>query len=142
MKKFLWPQGTEDSLVVYSDDHPQRKPTEEYFANIVRRVISDIRFGTLDSLNLLIDSLRNLTDSEINSGFDTWLWAFKGVLGSETCKKIGEAVCSEMNFTIEEGENVLNQVRIRSAIKLELNENASWEEIQEERNRRDNKEDH
>lgn len=104
--KFRWPSGTQAQLKVYPKSHPQRKPTEAYFANQVRKDIQDVRHGNAVNLWLLIESLKNLTDRRNTSGFHTWLWAIEGVLGADTCRAIGKAVCEQEHFTIEEGERL------------------------------------
>lgn len=106
MEKFQWPRGTQAELSVYPNGHPQRIPTEEYFANQVRKDIRGVRSGDgnhLPNLWLLIDSLKELNDRSLNSGFNSWLWAIESVLGADTCREIGERVCREEGFTIEEG---------------------------------------
>lgn len=108
MGKFQWPKGTQAELRLYPADHPQRKLTEEYFVEEVRRNIRDVRSGNYVNLWLLVDSLKNLNDPEVRAGFDTWLWAIKGVLGVDTCREIGKRVCEEEGFTIEEGMRLMN----------------------------------
>lgn len=104
--KFRWPSGTKAQLKVYPEFHPQRKPAEAYFANQVRKDIQDVRRGNTVNLWLLIESLKNLTDRRHTSGFHTWLWAIEGVLGADTCRAIGKAVCEQEHFTVEEGERI------------------------------------
>lgn len=129
MQKFQWPKGTQAELQVYPADHPQRKPTEEYFADEVRRNINDVRSGR-DYINLwlLIDSLKNLSDNQVSAGFHTWLWAIEGVLGTDGCQAVGKRVCEEMSFTIEEGERLREEYRLK--------ETASWDQINKRRNQR------
>jgi hypothetical protein len=106
MEQFQWPQGAEKDLEVYPIDHPQRQPTEEYFANSVRRDNPDVRNGNQVNLWLLIDSLKNLKDPKVEAGFHTWLWAITAVLGADTCREIGKRVCEEEHFTIKEGKRL------------------------------------
>lgn len=130
-ERFKWPKGTQAELKVYPQDHPQRRPTEEYFANQVRRDITDVRSGReYANLWLLIESLQDLSDPKPqNSGFHSWLWAIEGVLGADACRQIGERVCSEEGFTVEEGEHLVEVYRSRKAKDCDLPETASWEEI-------------
>lgn len=138
MEAFQWPSGTGAELKVYPADHPQRKLTEEYFANEVRQTIKDVRSGReYINLWLLTDSLKNLKDPSVRAGFDTWLWAIAGVLGEETCKAIGERVCREESFTLEETERLWEDYRRQQAEEYRLPKNASWEEIQKARERRE-----
>src|SRR5260370_40234744 len=102
METFRWPQGARADLSVYPKDHPQRQPAEEYFANNVRGVIYDVRNGGTVNLWVLVCSLKNLRDSNDSPRFDTWLWAIDAVLGGDTCREIGERVCKEEGFTLEE----------------------------------------
>jgi hypothetical protein len=106
LKKFVWPKGTQAELSVYPENHPQRRPTEAYFAEDVRRNIHDVRAGNDVNLWLLIESLRNLEDQRYTHGFHAWLWAIEAVLGAEACRGIGKVVCEQEGFTIEEGERL------------------------------------
>lgn len=130
MQTFQWPKGTQAELKVYPKNHPQRKPTEEYFAeDCVRHDIRDVRSGEYVNLWLLIDSLKNLEDPTVSAGFHTWLWAIEGVLGGDSCREIGKRVCAEEKFTIEEGNRLMEDYRRQEAKKYGLPETASWEEI-------------
>lgn len=106
MEKFQWPLGTQAQLKVYPKNHPQRIPTELYFANQVREDIRGVRSADpnhLPNLWLLIDSLKEINNPTIRAGFNTWLWAIESVLGGESCREIGLRVCREEGFTIDEG---------------------------------------
>lgn len=136
LEPFRWPQGTAVELKVYPPNHPQRKPTERYFAQSVRRDINDVReHRDFVNLWLLIDSLKNLSDPSVKSGFHTWLWAIEGVLGNDSCKEIGKRVCEEEKFTVEEGERLMEVYRQQEGEKYGLGKNASWDKIHRARDR-------
>jgi hypothetical protein len=136
MQQFHWPKGTQAELKIYTDDDPQRAPTEEYFENQVRRDINDVRNGVYYNLLLLITSLQNLKGESGKAGFDTWLWAITGVLGAETCKRIGKQVCEEEQFTIEEGECLMENYRRKSAEDLGISPDSTWDKIWKFRSKR------
>jgi len=127
--KFQWPMGKMDELEEYSTCDPQRKPTEEFFINEVRNSIKEVRDGDCTNLWLLIDSLKGLSDSEIKSGFETWLWAIGTVLGAKTCREIGQQVCQEEEFTLKEALQLMEIHHHKEANKYGLSETASWDEI-------------
>jgi hypothetical protein len=131
--RFIWPSGTQAELKAnpYSEDHPQRIPTEEYFAGEIRKNITDVREGEeYSNLWLLITSLKNLENPKLSHGFDSWLWAIEAVLGMDTCKRIGSEVCKEMNFTLNEAEEIYNGAyREKIALGCKLNADATWDEI-------------
>ena len=129
METFQWPKGTQAELKVYPKDHTQRKPTEKYFEDEVRKNIYQVRNNEYTNLWLLIDSLKNLEDQNVRSGFHTWLWAIVCVLGDETCCDLGKRVCQEESFTIEEGNILMEKYRRQEALKYGLAETASWKEI-------------
>jgi hypothetical protein len=132
--QFQWPQGTQAQLKVYPANHPQRKPTEEYFAGVVRDNIRQARSGDYVNLWLMIESLKDLSDPHPqHSGFHSFFWAIQSVLGDDSCRKIGEQVCKDENFTLEEAERHMEDYRRQEAVKYGLAETASWDEVREAR---------
>lgn len=118
MISFQWPQGARPELKVYPADHPQRKPTEAYFAGVVRNDIRDIRNGAYINLWLMIEALKDLKDPQPQHfGFHTFLWAIQGVLGDDSCRAIGEQVCISENFTLEEAEELMEKWRRQRNVK-------------------------
>src|SRR5260370_42509832 len=100
MVKFQWPLGELSELKIYPTDHPERKPTEEYFACVIRRDIRDVRrYGNFTNLPVLIMILTGR-----KAEFHSWLKCVETVLGNETCRAIGKRVCREEDFTLEEGK--------------------------------------
>jgi hypothetical protein len=114
--EFVWPKGTAIELRVYPTEHPQRKPTEQYFEEEVRRSINEVRNGEYANVWLLVASLKGLNEDG-RYGFETWYWAIGGVLGKETCREIGRKVCDEEKFTIKEGEKITRKLRWQKRIE-------------------------
>jgi hypothetical protein len=116
--EFQWPKGTQAQLQVYPANHPQRKPTEEYFAGVVRDNIRQSRNGKYDETWLMIESLKDLSDPQPQRfGFHSFFWAIQGVLGDDSCREIGKRVCEQEGFTLEEAERHMEDHRRREAKK-------------------------
>ena len=134
--EFQWPKGTQAQLQVYPANHPQRKPTEEYFAGVVRDNIRQSRNGEYVNTWLMIESLKDLSDPQPqHSGFHSFFWAIQGVLGDDSCREIGKRVCEQEGFTLEEAERHMEDHRRQEATKYGLTESASWDEIGEARSK-------
>lgn len=132
--QFQWPQGLEAQLTVYPMNHPQRKPTEEYFAGVVREDIGHSRGGNYSNTMLMIESLRDLSNPQPqNHGFHTFYGKIRRVLGDDSCREIGKRVCEEEGFTLEEAERHMEDHRRQEATKYGLAETASWDEVSEAR---------
>jgi len=106
-----------------------KDPEEERFANRVRQNIANIRRGEYHNLGLFIDSLKNLIDLQVTSGFHTWHYATGTLLGADTCREIGQRVCEEEEFTLEEASQLMEIYHHKEAKKYGLFDTASWDEI-------------
>lgn len=129
METFQWPQGKCADLKVYAADDPQRKPTEDWFADNILQSINDVRRGVYRNAWLLAESLKEPNSQNNKFGFQTWLWAIEAVLGAETCCQIGKKVCEEQNYTLEEAKQHYEDQRKQEALSLGLSEDAGWKEI-------------
>jgi hypothetical protein len=129
MQTFKWPKGKRANLKVYAANHPQRKPTEEWFATEILRNINNERLGVYYNTWLMVESLIDPNNPNTKFGFHTWVWAIEAVLGAETCCKIGKRVCEEQNFTLGEAKQHFEEYRRQQAHAFGLAEKASWQEI-------------
>ena len=94
----------------------------------IRKAIHKIRNRNYDNLRLLIESLENADDFEKKS-FETWDGKLGIILGKGTCREIGKQVCKQEHFTIKEGMLLLEAYRQQETMRLGLEGNASWLEI-------------
>ena len=135
--EFQWPSGTQAQLRVYPQDHPQRKPTEEYFEGVVRNNIEQARGGDYTNLWLMIESLKDLSDPQPHHhGFHSFFWAIEGVLGADSCREIGKKACKAERFTLKEAERHMEDYRRKEAESLNLKKSATWDEIREARSKK------
>lgn len=126
-------EGSEFDLRELAMDDPDRPEFEQKLVEKIMKDIDEVRSMVIDNLWLLTASLK---DPEGKHGFHTWDRSLGIVIGTKRCAEIGQSVCSEKGFTLEECEKIQDKYRQLSAQELGLRKNATWEDINKAREKR------
>jgi hypothetical protein len=99
--------GVEDTLPQLPPNHTVRLELEKELAQDVRKHIEDVRNNSsISAAKLLLSSIRNEPEGPT---FASWMARRGKVIGEERCYEIGMEVVSEMKFSVEEAQKILNK---------------------------------
>jgi len=99
--------GYEFNLPQLSPGNPVRLQVEELLTASIRKAIEDARGGNKQQAQLLLSSMEEKKLNHNGPTFSSWMGRWGRIIGKEECYELGMKVTSDMKFTTEEANNII-----------------------------------